>query len=142
MYMLDCVCNDLGCSICWQRVGERRRHQVFYAVSIDMFCRVCPSVILSWLVSGEHVASAIDGERIGEDAVESRPGRIPAKISDELVAVFWVRRFFTTAACGAVSDVIERKRVGPQWMCPICDRDADDSSDTGNVSIACDCCLE
>ena len=93
-------------------------------------------------MSGEHVASAIGGELIEEDAVETRPERIPAKIADELVDVFRVRRFFTTAAWAAVNEVIERKRVDPQWMCPICDRDADDSSDTGNVSIACDCCLE
>ena len=76
---------------------------------------------------------------IEEDDVEVCPERLPATITDPSVDVFRVKRYFT---CGSLWRRLLRRSQQTQWMCPICDKDADDSADGVYTSLACDSCLE
>ena len=49
-----------------------------------------------------------------------------------------MKRYFTCEAWLLVEEVVKTKSANPQWMCPICDKDADDSLDGWYTSLPCD----
>ena len=92
---------------------------------------------------GDKADTALRGTLLQKDDVEVRLERIPAMVTDSNVDIFRVKRFFASDAWTLVEDVVKRKIADPQWICPVCDRDADNSVDRGhNMSLACDSCLK
>ena len=89
---------------------------------------------------GNKVDTALTGTLMERD-VEVRPEHLPAKITDTIIDVYRVRKYFTYEAWILVKEV-RAKAANPQWTCPICDKDADGSVDDGHISLACDSCLE
>ncbi len=76
------------------------------------------------------------------DDVEVCPERLPAKIMDPSLDVFRVKKYFTCKTWLLVEEVVKANSANPLWICPICNKDTDDSVDGGHTSLACDSCLE
>ena len=55
--------------------------------------------------------------------------------------MFRVKRYLTCEVWVLVEEIVKAKSANPQWMCLICDKDADDSVAGGYTSLACDSCL-
>ena len=90
---------------------------------------------------GGRITAALAGTLMEEEDVEVRPERLPAMVTDVSVDICRIKKYFTGEAWLLVEQVLTLKSADPQWMCPICDRDADNSFDDGDTSLACDACL-
>ena len=94
--------------------------------------------MLDWFVSATDAAKAIDsGELIDEDAVETRPEKVPNCCSDENVNVHHVKKYFTNDAWKIVLQVLDLKKEQSDWFCKVCNKELEDT-----IAIACDSCLD
>ena len=91
---------------------------------------------------GNRENTALTGTLMEEGDVEVFPECLPAKITDPSIDVYRVRKNFTSEAWLLVEEVMKQKAANPQWICPICAKDADGSVDDSHTSLACDCCLD
>ena len=91
---------------------------------------------------GSKEDTALTGTLMEREDVEVRPEHLPAKITDTIIDVYRVRKYFTCEAWILVKEFMRAKAANPQWTCPICNKDADGSVDDGHTSLACDSCLE
>ena len=94
--------------------------------------------MLDWFVSAIDADKAVNhGELIDEEAVETRPEKIPNCCIDENVNVYHVKKYFTVDAWKIVLQVLDWKKTHSNWSCKVCDQDLD-----GKIAIACDSCLD
>ena len=68
--------------------------------------------MLSWLLHKKDVLAALAGELTEEEAVETRPERVPNSILDENVDIFLIRKYFSDDAWVMVESLLEHKRKG------------------------------
>jgi len=94
------------------------------------------SVVLRWFVDDDILKCALNGELIEEEHVECRPEVVPNAVLDENVDVCLIRNYFTNDAWSLVTDVVERKKECPVWMCSVCLHDLH-----SEASLICELCL-
>ena len=92
--------------------------------------------MLKWLVDDEVLESALKGELIEEESVECRPEVVPNAVLDENVNIFLIRKYFTNDAWLLVTDMLERKKEDPVWICRVCQHDLH-----SEASLICELCL-
>lgn len=97
------------------------------------------TVMLKWFVEEEVMREALKNPGrylIEEHHVELRPEMLPDGVLDENVDIHLIRRFFSSDAWLAVTDVFELKRANPAYVCQTCFHDIAELP-----SVACDHCL-
>ena len=92
--------------------------------------------MLRWFVDDEILESALNGELIEEECVECQPEVVPNAVLDENVNDFLIQKFFTNDDWLLVSDVVERKKQYPVWICSVCQHDLH-----SEASLICELCL-
>ena len=73
--------------------------------------------MLKWLVDDEVLESALNGVLIEEESVVCRPEVVPNALLDESVDIFLIRKYFTNDALLLITDMLERKKEDPVWIC-------------------------
>ena len=81
---------------------------------------------------------------LDESEVTVIPEELCSAIIDPLVDINRVKEYFTDDAWEAVIQVVEQKKVNPQQLCPVCEKDTSEGVDelTQQQSILfCNSCL-
>ena len=92
--------------------------------------------MLKWLVDDEVLESALNGVVIEEESVVCRPEVVPNAVLDKNVDIFLIRKYFTNDALLLVTDMLERKKEDPVWICRVCQHDLH-----SETSLICELCL-
>ncbi len=102
--------------------------------------------ILSWLVDENSVESALKGEKLGEETVETRPELVPMVLlefndepGDKLVEFFrnTIKECFSEEGWQSVINMMNAKQAKQEWSCKYCKC----PFLNGQVHIRCDGCL-
>ena len=79
--------------------------------------------MLKWLVDDEVLESALNGVLIEEESVECRPKVMRNAVLDENIDIFLIWKYFTNDAWLLATDMLERKKEVPVWICRVCKHD-------------------